>query len=660
MIELSRRQKACLRYLCRHDGHVPTTLLARSLDVSERTARTDLGVVESYAREHGAALERVPGTGVRLVADDATRTALLAALDEPDTAFPDRVDRAVVAEVLLLVRPTVTFQQIAALCGVSRPTIVAQCGDLAAFFEAAGIELCREQGVGTYLRGPELEIRHCLVSLVTGADTRDVARTVARRELAAAHLARAERLVGDIERLQDATFVDAEALSIALAYALERISRGKTLPEAGEVPLPGIPAPGEDALGADDLFLRSLGGLLSDVFEQPQERRFAGALVFAQRTTSVGLMHRASAAPDDEAALISRDLIAALHELHVIDEAALQHLIDGLTTHLRAAIYRCRNNIQVESELPRQIIVSISLLYDFTRKQMRLAEQRYGISLNEAEIAYIAMYLDAIYESSARDSMVLKVLFVCPFGLASSSVLMARLSYALAECDVVGPMTETEARDYVAASSVDLVVSTTDCRLDDVPVVTVDPLLRQSEIERVKSQIMQLSYSKMCSYFLRSYATASQDESAVHAVRDFVRPEDVQVGVSCDDWREAIRLAARPLLARGLIEDRYVDRMISAVEDYGPYMVLTPRTAYVHAGMADGARENCASVLVLDHDIPFGPSGEKRVRCVIVLGIHDTEKSLLLGLAPIFECEQTIKTMGRPGLTASEVLEQHD
>ena len=55
--------------------------------------------------------------------------------------------------------------------------------------------------------------------------------------------------------------------------------------------------------------------------------------------------------------------------------------------------------------------------------------------------------------------MALKVLFVCPFGLASSSVLMTRLSYALAECAVLGPMTEAEARDYVARNPVDLVQS---------------------------------------------------------------------------------------------------------------------------------------------------------------------------------------------------------
>ena len=63
---------------------------------------------------------------------------------------------------------------------------------------------------------------------------------------------------------------------------------------------------------------------------------------------------------------------------------------------------------------------------------------------------------------------------------------------------------------------------------------------------------------------------------------------------------------------------------------------------------------------MLDHDIPFGPQGEKLVRCVIVLGIHDTERSLLLALAPIFERKGTIRTIGRPDLSVAEVLDLHD
>lgn len=653
MVELTGRQRACLRHLCQQGSFVTTAQLARLLGVSERTVRTDLGAVEAFAREKGAELVRVPGSGVRLTCDDSTRSALVACIDETGATVYDRSERASVVEVMLLVRPTVTFQQMAEACCVSRRTIVSQCDEIAALFSAAGVELVREQGVGSSLRGPERSLRRCFMVVITDPSTARVARIAARSEITGDSLGRAASLVERIEDLQGAAFTDPEALALEIAYVIERVDAGHALGP-------------DDGPGCDELapaLPEGLDALLADDFPSASERRFVELLALSQRVAGAG-RPRPSDESEDVAAHVSRDLIDALRELQGIDEGSVHHLIDALTNHLRAAIYRSRNDIQVENELPRQIVVSIPLLYDFTRQQMRLARSRYGISLNESEIAYVAMYLDAIYESSTRDAIVPSVLFVCPFGLASSSMLVTRLSFALAECSVLGPMTEREARSYLSDHDVDLVVSTGSCRLGETPVITVDPLLRQDELERVKRQIMQLSYTKLCAYFLRSYAEtagrAAEEGPGGHRVGEIVRATDVQVGVSCDDWRAAIRLAARPLSGRGAIEGRYVDRMVAAVEDFGPYMVLTPKTAYVHAGMNDGVHESCASVLVLDRDVPFGPHDEKSVRCIIALGIHDAETSPLLTLAPIFDREENVQTLEHPDLTVDQVLDLHD
>lgn len=656
MIELTRRQSLCLRYLCRQDSYSTVAELARHLDVSERTIRSDLKAIDAYVREHGGRLLRVPGTGILLADGQARRTRLLASLDGASVGVLKREERTATAAMLLLVRPITTFELIARACNVSRQTIIGQFDAIDAFFESRGVEVRREQGIGSYLSGDELAIRRCFVWLVTNDPERMQARDTALRELPATVLKEARALVERIERMQGMEFTDLEALRLPLAYTLCRIGENHLL--AREAASTNVLD--RELLSQDDPYLSALLGLLEADISEQRERFFAASLVLAQRTTGVGRMHRIETGEPDEATLISRDLIAALHELHVIDEGAVQHLIDGLTTHLRAAIYRCRNDIQVENELSQQVMVPIALLYDFTRKEMRRAEQRYGVCLNDAEIAYIAMYLDTIYESSIRDTVALSVLFVCAFGLASSSILMTRLSHALAECEVYGPMTEAEAIAFMRGHDVDLVISTSDCHFGSVPVLTVDPLLSQAELEKVKSRIMQLSYSKMCSYFLRSYSTTVQDRDDVHYVRDFVEPRDIQVNVACSNWRHAIRLAAGPLLERGLIEERYVERMVSAVEDFGPYMVLTPQTAYVHAGVNDGTHANCASVLVLSESIPFGPHHEKQVRCIVVLGIHDKEHSFLLGLAPIFEREETISCLERPQIDVATVLGLHD
>ena len=93
----------------------------------------------------------------------------------------------------------------------------------------------------------------------------------------------------------------------------------------------------------------------------PQRRRafFLASVILSQRSGAGDPSDREETSYQDEASTISRDLVDALRELHVIEDEPLRHLIDGLTLHVRAAIWRVRNGNQIHSDTPRQIMVSI-------------------------------------------------------------------------------------------------------------------------------------------------------------------------------------------------------------------------------------------------------------------------------------------------------------
>lgn len=91
MVELTGRQRACLRYLCQQGTFVTTAELARHLGVSERTVGSDL---EAFAREKGVALVRVPGSGVRLSCDATARSALADCIDQAGATVHERPERA--------------------------------------------------------------------------------------------------------------------------------------------------------------------------------------------------------------------------------------------------------------------------------------------------------------------------------------------------------------------------------------------------------------------------------------------------------------------------------------------------------------------------------------------------------------------------------------
>lgn len=643
MIELSERQRACVRRLCVADEFMSVDLLAQVFGVSTRTIRADLKRIESYLHSYGVSLLRVSGKGVCLQGGTKSKDDLTSSLD--DAGVLTSSERMAIAEMMLICRPVVTYMDVADYCGVSKQTAVSSFSGVDAFFSSHGLHVVREPGIGSRLKGPEENVRRCFFALIGREGGYELLSPVVRNEVFA-FLEDAEALVRTAETVRKTSYAGGDELVLCVAFALCRVASGHPL--------------GSDAVAGDVLQSDSEARLVLEAVEKAvpslADAGYITSLILAQHLGAEA--SEASSAEDDEAEAISRDLVAALNAIHEVNPDSLSRIIEGFTRHIRAAIYRARNGIKIQGEVPVRIISSIPLLYDFARRQLARIERDYEIEFDENEVAYIAMYLDAIYETSVRDAVALNVLFVCSFGLASSSILMTRLSHVLVDCNVFGPLSAEGAREFLERNDVDLIVSTSGFLCPNVPVLEVDPILSQASLDVVKQGISNASYQKLCSGFLSAYSLSG--DSSRHYVRDLVDPAAVQVGVSCARWHEAIRLAARPLLRYGLIDKHYVDQMVAAVENYGPYVVLTPGVAYVHAGADDGIKQNCTAVLVLSEPIDFGPSGDsKRIRVVVVLGIRDKEQSDLLNLASIFERGESIKTFERCADVES-ILALHD
>lgn len=224
----------------------------------------------------------------------------------------------------------------------------------------------------------------------------------------------------------------------------------------------------------------------------------------------------------------------------------------------------------------------------------------------------------------------------------------------------MGPVPVSEATAYLASHVVDLVISTVAIPNAQAPVLVVNPMLGQRDIDHIKDSLYQSSYSKLCSHFLSLYSATGASSRDIHNVSDYVCLEDIMVIDTCPSWQDAIRLAARPLVEKGFLEPRYVEAMVNAVTDFGTYMVLTPETAYVHAGIDDGIWRDCAAVLALRSPIPFGLLNQKSSRTIVVLGIRDKERSDLLYLASIFDRQENRARLRDPGLEPGVIWHMHD
>lgn len=72
-----------------------------------------------------------------------------------------------------------------------------------------------------------------------------------------------------------------------------------------------------------------------------------------------------------------------------------------------------------------------------------------------------------------------------------------------------------------------------------------------------------------------------------------------------ENWENAIRIAAIPLLESGVITDSYIDSIVDNVKSNGNYIIILPEVAMPHARPEFGALSEGISFLKLDEPVLF-------------------------------------------------------
>ena len=140
-----------------------------------------------------------------------------------------------------------------------------------------------------------------------------------------------------------------------------------------------------------------------------------------------------------------------------------------------------------------------------------------------------------------------------------------------------------------------------------------------------------------------------------------IEADAIQVGVVESDWQRVIKLAARPLEAKGFISTEYSQAVIDNTLNHGAYYVFDEGIAIPHARPECGVRRNCFSLVVLKKPIPFADS--EKADIVIMFGARDSNAHIEVASVPSSRCWITMTpwpNCGRPaaGRRSSHYYEQ--
>lgn len=117
--------------------------------------------------------------------------------------------------------------------------------------------------------------------------------------------------------------------------------------------------------------------------------------------------------------------------------------------------------------------------------------------------------------------------------------------------------------------------------------------------------------------------TNSSDLHAYIPLEDMLKLETVRARSKADSWQHAADMAGRLLVDAGMVEERYVEKMKQIVEEMGPYVVIAPGVAMLHARPEDGVLRPCIGLLTLANAVEFGHSKNDPVDIVLAFGATD-------------------------------------
>lgn len=139
---------------------------------------------------------------------------------------------------------------------------------------------------------------------------------------------------------------------------------------------------------------------------------------------------------------------------------------------------------------------------------------------------------------------------------------------------------------------------------------------------------------------------------------NLLNAKTVRVETSCVDYTDAIDISSGLLVKTGSIKESYVNAIKKSLEKNGPYMVLAPEVALLHARPEDGVNEACMSLLVVNSGVAFGHKEHDPVKLIFTFGAVDNTSHLeaLKELMALLTNESSFRRL-KQAVTKEEVLQ---
>jgi mannitol operon transcriptional antiterminator len=634
---LDKRSTAVLQVLLQAATFISVQELMKQFQVSRRTIYYDIEKINDWLCQQE--LEFVQYTyGKGFFLNDQVKDQVAKQISHVmPSAYLSVEDRQIYVALMCILRGgKIGTQQLMDETEVSRNTVLQDIKDLKNKWVKKGISLTYSYKDGYEVKGSESDIRNLLYIHITELLSQHQEELLKRVMKADYEYSMIYHWLVECEDKLGMAFTDKMLTQLAymLTCCIQRIG-GKRYVDAL------ITRKDELEKTRQYKALQEIESVLGFDFP-PHEKHYLATVLLSAKVNVVN-----QADSDDWMRSIVKEMVSRFQAYACVVFEDRNRLEQNLYIHLKTAYYRLLYNIHLPNPMLSAIQTKYQDIVELTKKALLPLENSLQTRINEDEISYFALHFGGWMKKQEGRQKQKRIVIVCANGIGTSRMLQYQLEQLLTDAELIGPMT---VRDYEQfKETYDLVITTTPLK-KRMNVMLVNPILTDDEKQRlidlVEPASSQLTTQAIMG-IIKQHANI-QDEPALLAnlklviqqskkmVREDKKPmlhevlqePFLQLTDSADDWKSAVRLAAKPLLNYEYIEPSYVEAMIKSVEQLGPYIVIAPKVALPHARPEQGVNRVGMSMLRLKEPVYFSTEKQHGAQLIIVLAATDNETHL--------------------------------
>lgn len=690
---MNKRIISILQSLADIEKEYTIKTLAQEHAVSERTIRNDLNSISDLLRDNG--LEELTLKPGGLVQRSLDYPEILPLVMEGQDFYSYKLsaeERKKIASTMLVSSyGYLTLSTIADTLFVSRATIISDLDDIKQYIRDNGMDVISHPSKGLRVDGPENIKRQFLlrVALDKGAATH---RAIIERQVSfqGGDPAVIRKILVEQEHVHKSHLTDGSFLDVLtyLRIMIRRVEQGAYIITSGG-------HNDKKYLMAQDI-LRYVSQYCCIQVTEPEIRNLSDIL-----SRERYLRQQDYRADSIRIQVITRHFISIVSENLGVNLNDDYDFFEVLSNHLESILTEQVPKYP-ENPVIEEILAEHPDVRGAAEEALPALQEQVARPLEEMDIGYICLHICAALEKRKNREISFHVILACHAGIGTSHLLLERLKKNF-NFQIVDIISSHEA-ETISESAADIVISTVPLEQCPLEHVVVSPLLSDEDYIRVGAKIDALRNSKklpsrageegisarglldelepvlerfggeeaedlkrQVRRVVRRYFSQSLEAEAeifAPSLHHLLTPRYIQLDVECTDWKDAVRKSAEPLLRDGYIEARYIDAMISNIEEVGPYVVLCPGFAVPHEGMNMGSIKVGMNFIRLKTPVDFGEPDYDPVRFICCLSPVDRKTHLksffnLVNLIQTDEFKDALVNAKTPE-EAARVIEEYE